>query len=124
MRKIREALDYVGLPSDEILQHGNKRVIYSIPLAENYREVLIGLEKRPRYVVPQSNPKERTQLLASFWQKRWLASRILQPAILDRVMEHSLAYPVTHGARVRSTMSTDETGISSEFSKLPHAQEM
>jgi hypothetical protein len=103
MRKIREALDYVGLPSEEILQHGNKRVIYIVPLAENYREVLIGLEKRPRYLVPQSDPNARTQSIASFWQKRWLASRILHLGILDRVKEHSVTYPVTHGARVRQS---------------------
>lgn len=124
MRKIREALDYVGLPSEEILQHGNKRVIYSVPLAENYREVLIGLDKRPRYLVPQNDPIVRTQLIAQFWQERWLASRLLQPAILDRVKGHSLAYPVKHGARVHSSVSANENGISGELWGLSQAQEM
>lgn len=104
MRKIREALDYVDLPSDEILWHGNKRVIYSIPLASNYREILLGFAKKPRYIVPPSSPKFRTELLATFWRKRWLASRLKTTGIIDKVGEHSLTFPVRHGARVGSSV--------------------
>ena len=39
MRKIRESLDFVGLNSDGLLQHSNKRVTYGIELARNFREV-------------------------------------------------------------------------------------
>lgn len=100
MRKIREALDYVGLPGDDILWHGNKRVIYSIPLASNYREILLGFAKKPRYFVPPANPEARTELLAAFWRRRWLASRIKTTGIIDKVGEHFLTFPVRHGARV------------------------
>lgn len=41
MRKIREALDLLGLPSDAILRHGNRRIVYGVPLAQNFREVLL-----------------------------------------------------------------------------------
>jgi hypothetical protein len=104
MRKIREALDYVGLPGDDILWHGNKRVIYSIPLASNYKEILLGLAKKPKYFVPPSNPKARTELLATFWRNRWLASRLKTTGIVDKVGEHSLTFPVRHGARVGSSV--------------------
>jgi hypothetical protein len=43
MRKLRDGLAEVGLPADELLLHGNKRVVYGVPLAENFREVLLGL---------------------------------------------------------------------------------
>ncbi len=76
MRKIREALDEVGLLSDKILWHGNERVVYAVPLAKNFREVLIGINKRPQYLIPQTNAKAKTASLAEYWRVRWLASRI------------------------------------------------
>jgi len=118
MRKIREALEYVGLPSDEILRHGNKRVIYSVPLAVNYREVLIGLDKRPQYLVPQTDPNLRTELISRFWRERWLASRIMKPNILAKVKEHSLTYPVEHGARVPRVKAVSEERLLWETSEL------
>src|SRR5574337_947854 len=45
MRKLREAFDRVRLPSDEVLRHGNPRVVYGIALARNFRETLLGLDK-------------------------------------------------------------------------------
>jgi hypothetical protein len=37
MRKIRDGLTKVGFPTDELLRHGNSRVVYCLPLAENFR---------------------------------------------------------------------------------------
>ena len=44
MRKMREVLDLLGLSSDAFLKHGNRRIVYGIPLAENFRELLIGIQ--------------------------------------------------------------------------------
>jgi hypothetical protein len=44
MRKMREALNMVGLPSEILLRHGNQRIIYGVPLAKNFRHVLLGLD--------------------------------------------------------------------------------
>lgn len=100
MRMIRQAMELLDLPSNALLLHGNKRVIYGIPLARNFREVLLGLADRPSYLLPLSNPKEGTKALVSFWLRRWLVPRIRRPGILDKVAEHTLSYPVEHGARV------------------------
>ena len=35
-----------------------------------------------------------------FWRKRWLSKRIVNPDVLQSVEQHTLVYPVTHGARV------------------------
>jgi hypothetical protein len=110
MRKIREALDSVGFVSDELLWHGNERVVYGIPLAINYKEVLLGLAKRPTYIVPQTNGDERTKMLAEYWCKRWLSSRIHTPTILQKVGEHTLTHPIRHGARVPLMLDDDQTG--------------
>lgn len=100
MRKIREALDEVGLASDAILHHGNTRVVYSIPLARNYKEVLLGIDKHPSYIIPQTKAEQRTEMLADYWRTRWLASRINTAGILEKVESHTLSHPIKHGARV------------------------
>jgi hypothetical protein len=109
MRKIREALDLVGLLSDELLLHGNERVVYGIPLATNYKEVLLGLTKRPKYVVPQSDKEERTKMLFAYWCKRWLLSRIKNSEMLQKVAQHTLTHPIRHGARVPLPRDDDST---------------
>lgn len=100
MRKIRDGLAVAGLPSDELLKHGNVRVVYGIPLAQNFREILLGMETRPKYLIPAKNAKEATAQIATFWRQRWLLRRIVSPGILDEVAKHTLSYPITHGARV------------------------
>jgi hypothetical protein len=101
MRKLRDGLAGVGLPADELLMHGNPRVVYGVPIAENFREVLLGRDRRPKYCLSLKKAREHSELLAEFWRKRWLAGRITRPGILEAVKEHTLSYPITHGARVR-----------------------
>jgi hypothetical protein len=52
MRKLRVGLDLVGLPSQKLLHHGSPRIVYGLPLATNYRDVLLGRQKRPQYILP------------------------------------------------------------------------
>lgn len=108
IRKIREALEIVGLPSDALLRHGNRRIVFGIPLAKNFREVLLGLQKRPRYLIPLSHANG-TALLSQYWLRRWLARRIAVPGILEHVTQHTLACPVRHGARVPLSPDDHET---------------
>ena len=101
MRKLRDGLAGVGLPADELLMHGNPRVVYGVSIAENFREVLLGRHRRPKYFLSLKKAREHSELLAEFWRKRWLAGRITRPRILETVNKHTLSYPITHGARVR-----------------------
>ena len=98
LRKVRGALDVVGLPSDLLLQHGSPRIVYGIPLAENFREILLGLAERPTYILPQT--RTGLQLIAEHWRQRWLAGRIQNGEVLQDVEQHSTTYPIVHGARV------------------------
>lgn len=111
MRKIRESLDILKLPSEKILNHGFKRVVYGIPLASNLREVLIGLQRTPSYIIPQSKSKEKTQLIVKYWYKRWLINRINDQNVLEMVREHSLIYPIKHGARVNLKKDENEINL-------------
>src|SRR5256886_5759924 len=67
MRKLRDGLAEVGLPSDELLKHGNAQVVYGVPLAENFREVLLGLDGKPRYFLPMKKSESSTGALAEFF---------------------------------------------------------
>jgi hypothetical protein len=109
MRKIREGLDAIDLPSDQLLQHGNQRIVYGVSLAHNFRNVLLGLQRRPKYVLPQANPATITAKIAAYWQRRWLDARIDQPGLLDAVALHTLDLPVRHGAQV--PLPDDEPGL-------------
>src|SRR5258708_4298757 len=101
MRKMREALTLVGLPSEMLLKHGNQRIIYGVPLASNFRRVLLGLETRPKYIVAQSSPRKKTAMINAYWINRWLSKRIEQDSVIMQVASHSLAYPIRHGAQVK-----------------------
>jgi len=110
MRKVREALDIVELRSDELLLHGNRRITYGVSLAKNFKEVLLGLDSRPAYVIPQTMAHQRTDMIANYWRQRWLVTRLRKPDILDEVAKHRLTYPITHGAMVPRAGDITETG--------------
>jgi hypothetical protein len=100
MRKIRDGLARVGLPSDALLRHGNSRVVYGVALAKNFRDILFGLSTKPSYLLPTNNLNEQTQKLTAYWRNRWLSKRIRRDSILGDIARHTLSYPITHGARV------------------------
>jgi hypothetical protein len=108
LRKVRDALDVVGMPSDLLLRHGGHRVVYGIPLATNFRQVLLGLAERARSIVPKTN--EAAAAIAAFWGRRWLAPRAASREVRDAVRAHTLVYPVTHGARVQLPFVAGEGG--------------
>ena len=100
MRKIREGMELLGLPSDVLMNHGNKRVVYGVALAKNFRDVLSGFTDSAQYNAPLTRDKLRTEMLADFWRRRWLLNRMEKPGILEEVSKHTVVYPVRHGAQV------------------------
>ena len=101
MRKVRDALDIIELPDDRIVKHGNRRLVYGISLVSNVCNFLIGLDKKPKYLFPQRNPSITTQRISAYWRRRWLSMRIQNCDVLKRLERHTLAHPISHGARVR-----------------------
>jgi hypothetical protein len=98
LRKVRAALDAVGLPSNLLLQHGSPRLVYGIALAKNFREILLGVQSRPSYLIPDGS--DAANRIVDFWFTRWVVKRIQNEEVLKAVASHSLAAPVRHGARV------------------------
>jgi hypothetical protein len=109
IRKLKDAMEYLKLESNPILNHRNKRVVYGIALAENFGDVLLGLSERPKYLIPQSKPKLRSEMIGRFWIKRWLLNRIGNDDVLRQVSGHTLSYPISHGAKV--PLSNEETTL-------------
>jgi len=100
MRKIRDGLDLLNLPSDVLLLHGSLRLVYGVSLVRNLKRYLLGQDAQPDYLVPTTDPKAATQRIAEWWAERWLSNRITKPEILQNVASEGLTYPIRHSARV------------------------
>ena len=100
LRKMREGLGVLGFPTDGLLQHGRRRIVYGVPLVRNLREFLVGMDQEPDYLVDMATPKQGTAALLRWWSERWLSKRILNDEVLARLEEHTLIRPIRHGARV------------------------
>ena len=111
LRKLKDALGVLDIESNPILNHGSPRVVYGIALAENFRNILIGFEKKAKYILRQKEKHAVSDLIAYYWIKRWLNKRIEKNDILIRIKEHSLSFPITHGARVPLVAVNNEDDI-------------
>jgi Domain of unknown function (DUF4338) len=99
LRKLRDGLDLLGWPSDELLQHRRQRIVYGVSLVDNLLPYLLGLDKQPRYVFRRMI-RDDAERIGLWWYERWAAERIKSEEILSRVAGSTLDRPVHHGARV------------------------
>jgi hypothetical protein len=100
LRKIRDGLDRLKLPTDALLMHGRHRIVYGVPLIRNLREYLLGMDREPDYLFDLSDPQAGTRAVVSWWMERWLVPRLQNNHALSKVAGHSLVRPIRHGARV------------------------
>jgi len=100
MRKIRDGLGLLGLPPDDLLKHGSKRIVYGVALASNFREFLLGMTDTPKYLITPTRVRQKTELITDYWRQRWLLNRLNKPDLLDDVARHTCVYPISHGAQV------------------------
>ena len=99
LRKVREGLDALRFPTEHLLRHGRRRIVYGVSLVRNTREFLLGLEDTPDYLFSLSGAKA-TAAISEWWRERWLSRRVEQDPVLEDVEAHTLVRPVRHGARV------------------------
>lgn len=69
LRVLRAAMREIGIDGSSMLNHGIKREVYAIPLADNWREVLLGQRRR---VLPRTLPARE---IANFCLDRWILPR-------------------------------------------------
>jgi hypothetical protein len=69
IRVIRTALEKFGIDGNSILRHGIEREVYAVPLADNWREILLGRHKNVRTsVLPAGD-------IVEYCLERWIIPR-------------------------------------------------
>jgi len=116
LRKVRQALDLLNLPSGMLLRHHRPRVVYAVSLIKNLGDYLIGAAKRPEYVVPVNEGVAATAAIGAWWRERWLRNRITSDDVLDEVERHTSVRPITHGARVPLQRAAPQQPMYSDLS--------
>lgn len=99
LRLIREGLDALELPSDQLLRHHRARVVYGVSLATNTSDYLLGLAETPNYRF-DPDKDDSCRAVSDHWWRRWVLPRLKQGLLVDRVREEVLVHPIRHGARV------------------------
>jgi hypothetical protein len=104
LRHLRDGLDELKLPSDELLSHGTPRLVYVLNGIENLSGYLLGMEKRPKWIVPGGKEGAGiTAAICRWWWERWIGGatgRMRNEEAMARARGHTLVHPVRHGARV------------------------
>jgi hypothetical protein len=107
LRKVRDGLELLGWPADELLQHGRQRIVYGVSLVHNLLSYLLGVDGEPDYLF-RRNAKDDVARISEWWRRRWLSNRIHSADILAAVAENQLDRPVRHGARVITPVSQQD----------------
>ena len=100
LRKVRGGLDLLNFPTDLLLRHHRRRIVYAVSLVRNLREYLLGIDREPDYLLQMRNGPTVTSQIAAWWRERWLRNRINSDAVLEEVGRHTAVRPLRHGARV------------------------
>lgn len=88
LRSLRLGLEALGLRPAEYLRHHAPRLLYAVPLVSNTEDILLGLTRKPRYILATAGSGEKTtSAIAAYWADRWLNSRLDRPGMRDRLRE-------------------------------------
>lgn len=87
-RMISRGLSKIGIRADAFLRHYSPRIVYSIDLAKNTKEFLMGIDEDVDYGFDLYDEEEvlnRTQEICDYWYSRWLEKRLTTVDILERL---------------------------------------
>ncbi len=82
LRQLREGFAALGLNQSNLLQHGSPRIVYGVHLAKNARRILLGIDDRPKYLLPLTESQTEEEIVR-FWTKRWLLGRLNHPPAMQ-----------------------------------------
>ncbi|MHB8695267.1 MAG: Druantia anti-phage system protein DruA [Solirubrobacteraceae bacterium] len=119
LRSLRLGLDALGLAPDEYLRHHSPRLLYAVPLVTNVDDVMLGLTRRPKYVLPVAGGSRTTSAIAAHWAQRWLAPRLERTDFLTKLRT------IRRDDQLLSRVSTDLSGsayAASHFADEPMAE--
>lgn len=87
-RLISRGLSTIGVKADAFLNHYSPRIVYSIELAENTNDFLLGYTEDISYPFDISNNNAvlaKTQEMIDFWYNRWMTKRLETVDIIQRL---------------------------------------
>lgn len=87
-RMISRGLNSIGIRADAFLRHYSPRIVYSIDLARNTNDYLLGLSNTADYGLDLNDTQEvmnKTQYLIDYWYERWLETRLTTVDIVRRL---------------------------------------
>lgn len=82
---IRELLESTNEDSKDFSKHAMSRIVYGACLAKNTFNYLMGIDPDPEYYTDMSDYEKGTNTIISYWQNRWLGSRLNYEPIYERV---------------------------------------
>lgn len=89
-RLISRGLGSIGIKADAFLQHYSPRIVYSMELAYNTNDFLMGYTDDLSYPFDITSNEDvllKTQEMIDFWYKRWLKTRLFTVDIIQRLEE-------------------------------------
>lgn len=87
-RMISRGLSVIGIKADAFLRHYSPRIVYSINLAKNTNEFLLGLDDDVDYgfcLEDDNDINLKTQEIIEYWYSRWLEKRLTTVDIEERL---------------------------------------
>ena len=92
-RMISRGLSAIGIRADAFLRHYSPRIVYSMELAKNTKDFLLGLTDELDYgfdLKDNSQVETRTAEIVDFWYARWLEKRLTTVDIDERLAKFNV----------------------------------
>ncbi len=92
-RMISRGLSGIGIRAEAFLKHYSPRIVYSINLAKNTNDFLLGTDSDVDYGYDLNNDiqvENKTQELIDYWYNRWLLKRITTVDIKQRLEDFNI----------------------------------
>lgn len=92
-RMISRGLSSIGIKAEAFLKHYSPRIVYSINLAQNTNEFLMGFDSDADYGYDLNNKVEveqKTQELIDYWCQRWMKKRLETVDIVQRLEQFEI----------------------------------
>lgn len=125
LRKLTAGLNELGFPSDSLLRHNQKRLIYGVPLCEQAMDFLCGRNaKIPDYLYRPEQYPDASVRIVDFWRYRWLVNRLnYEPAMVKLMLTKSWKLsekiPLAYESPQSQQPAGRETGEHYETPNLP-----
>lgn len=92
MRVTRAALEDLGIEANAMLKHGIEREVYAIPLATNYRKILLGEHTNVRAVARPASE------IAQYCLRRWIIPRASRDSRYKRFTRRAIMDALLNGS--------------------------